>query len=114
MAQMPQPLVGGNQAFQGTPAVLLGWNTAPRQHRFESFEQLLGNHQILRVARVMERDKNLVRQTPALPRTTGTATIATFVANPVLFSKFAHARPAGRPGNRSNSLDILSLAPLGI
>jgi hypothetical protein len=114
MPQMPQPLMRGDQAFKSPPAVLFGWNATAGQHRFECLEQLLSHHKVLRVAGMMERHQNLVRQPAALTWTARAAPVSAILANPVLFSKLAHARPAGRPGKSSNPLDILSLALLRI
>ncbi len=111
---MPKPLVRGDQTFQRTAAVLLRGHAAARQHGFERFQQLLGNHKVLCVAGMMERDKNLVGKAAALAWACGARTIAPLVPNPVFFSKLAHARPAGRPRGNCNPLDTLTLALLGI
>ncbi len=111
---MPKPFVCGNQAFQRAAPVLFRRHTAPCQHGFERFKQLLGNHKVLCIAGMMERDKYLVGKAAALAGACGARTIAPLIPNPVFFSKLAHARPAGRPKGNCNPLDTLTLALLGI
>ncbi len=75
MPQMPEPLMSGHQAFQRPAAILLLRQAPAGPHRFQRFQKLLGHHQILRVAGMMESHQNLVRQTAAMASARGPGTI---------------------------------------
>ncbi len=72
MPEVPEPLMRCDKAFERLAPVLLGRHAAARQHGFEAFQQLFGDNQVLGIAGMVERDKYLVRQPAALPRSGST------------------------------------------
>jgi len=87
----------GYQAFERTAAILLRRHAAPGQHRLERFEQLFGDHQILRIASMMKSHENLIGKPAAMARARAGRAIAAFGCTQVFISKLAHRRPAVRP-----------------
>ena len=104
----------GHQAFQRAAAVLFRRYAAAGQHRFQGFEKLLGNHEILSVAGMVESDQNLVRQAAAVTRTGGPRTIAGITGGQVFVRELAHRHPVVRPTGETMLTQLKYLGVLGI
>jgi hypothetical protein len=60
VAQMPKALMRGDKAFERAPPILLRRHAPACQHRFKRLEQLLSDHQVLRIAGMVKGDQYLV------------------------------------------------------
>jgi len=72
VADVPQALVRRDQAFYVAAAVGVRLDRPPRQHQFEDAQHLPGDLDIVDVARMVERDQQLVLE-PARVSSSGRA-----------------------------------------
>jgi hypothetical protein len=68
VTQVPEPLMGGDQAFHVAPARAVGREWAARQHHLEHMQKLFRYLEVRLVAGVVKSDENLVGQAPAVSR----------------------------------------------
>lgn len=66
MAQMPETLMGGDEALDAFAPIDIRVDILPRQHPFQNHQQLLGNFVIILIAGVMECDQDFVGQPTAV------------------------------------------------
>ena len=64
--EMPQSLVGGDQAFHAPPAIAIRRDGTTHEHRLQYVQKLARNVVICLIAGVMKRDQDLVRQATAV------------------------------------------------
>ncbi len=60
--------MGGDQAFNALAAVGIGGDGAAGEHVFEDMEKLFGDLKIALIAGMVKRDKDFIRQAPAVAR----------------------------------------------
>src|SRR5579862_6974590 len=74
MAQVPKPFMRGNQTLHVAAPRAVGCQRTAGQHHLQDVQQLLGDLEVGLIAGMMERNKDLVRQTPRIAgRPTGSA-----------------------------------------
>ena len=85
----------GDEAFHiPTPRPIRGQRSAC-QHHLQDLKQLFGDLEVTLVAGVMERDQDLIRQSPTIARRRAVASIA-----PGIFVSLAHLCPYRLPFQR--------------
>ena len=68
MAQMPQPLMGGDKAFHVASARPIRGQTRANQQQLQNMEEALSNLAITLITSVMEGDQDFVRQASTVSR----------------------------------------------
>ncbi len=66
VAEVPEALMRGDQAFDAFAAVGVGGDGAAGEHAFQDVEELLADFVVALVAGVVEGDENFVRQPAAI------------------------------------------------
>ncbi len=79
VAQVPQPLMGRDQAFDAAAAAHVPGRRASHQHQVQRAKQAIRHHEVVDVAGMVESDEYLVRQAAALTENPANLTENPFV-----------------------------------
>lgn len=66
VAKHPEPLMRGDQAFNGAAPIALGRGGAACQHHFEHMEEFFSDFIITLITGVMKRNQDFIRQPAAI------------------------------------------------